>query len=70
MPEAGTVHHAASLEIVHAEFEVTVKLVTPATEVTFWFEGLTVSVEANAFWVTVTITSATPDAETVIVATR
>ena len=47
MPVAGTTHQEASLVIVQFEFEVTVKLVTPAAEVTFWFKGLTVSVVAK-----------------------
>ena len=39
-PEVVTVHQLWSLEAVHAEFEVTVKEVEPAAEVTFWFEGV------------------------------
>jgi hypothetical protein len=44
VPEGVTVHHVSLLTAVQLEFEVTVKLVLPATEPTFWFEGVTESV--------------------------
>jgi hypothetical protein len=58
------------LVAVHAEFEVTAKLVLPAAAVTFWFGGVTVKVGATPACVTVTITGGMPDTVTVMFATR
>ena len=63
-------HHAALLEVVQAELEVTVKLVLPAEELTFWLTGVTVRVGDPAAWVTVTTTGASPVTVTVILAVR
>ena len=68
-PDGVTVHHPELLETVHAEFDVTVNGVVPAGAVTFWFEGVTVSVGDVPDCVTVTITFATPVPVAVIVAT-
>ena len=48
VPEAGTEHHTASHTTVHVVFEVTVNVVLPATEDTFWLEGVTLRVGAAA----------------------
>ena len=44
VPPTPTVHHAELLEELHAEFEVTEKVVEPDTAVTFLFAGETASV--------------------------
>ena len=69
LPEAVAVHHAWSLEAVHPELDTTVKLVDPAAWETFWDDGVTLSVGAAPAWVTVTVTSGTPVAVMVMVAT-
>ena len=56
---------------VQAEFEVTVNCVVPAGAVTFWLEGVTVSVGIDVpAWVTVTTTGVSPTTVTVTLATR
>jgi hypothetical protein len=47
VPPAVTVHQDALLAEVHAELEVTVKVVVPAGAVTFLFDGATESVGAT-----------------------
>ena len=64
-------HQVWSLTAVQVDaVVVTVKLVYPAGDVTFWFEGETKSVGAVACWVTVEVWEGSPEALTVIVATR
>ena len=48
VPDELTVHHAASLDTDQDELDVTVKVVAPADAATFLFEGVTVSVGADA----------------------
>ena len=68
-PEEVTKHHVWSLDAVQFVLDVTLKFVIPAACDTFCAEGVTVSVGAAPAWVTVTITSETPDAVIVTVAT-
>jgi hypothetical protein len=70
VPEVVTKHQDALLTQVHEVLELTVNKVVPAAEVTFWFEGVTVSDGDAAAWVTVTFTGLAPFTLTVIVATR
>ena len=69
-PDGVTLHQPALLEAVQLEFDVTVKLVLPADEVTFWFEGDTASVAAAPACVTVTVEEGNPETVTVMVAIR
>ena len=70
VPDGVEVHQAASLLVVHAELEVTLKPVIPAGAVTFWFAGVTAKVGAEPDWETVTVTAGIPVTVTVTVATR
>ena len=67
VPEEVTVHHVWLLVAVHAEFEVTEKVVDPAVAVTGRLVGVTDKV--GAAWVTVTTIGARPETVTVILAT-
>ncbi len=69
-PEGVIVHHVASLDAVQFVLEVTLKLVFPAIEVTFWFEGVTDKVGVAPACVTARVTAATPVAETLMIAIR
>ena len=71
LPDPGLVteHQLWSEDAVHPEFEVTVKEVDPAADVTGWFEGVTESVGAAPAWLTVTVIGVKPVTVTVMVAT-
>jgi len=70
VPPDVTVHHVWSLDTIQEELDVTVKLVVPAGDVTFWFGGTTESVGEVPAWETVTTTGVSPVTVTVILATR
>ena len=63
-------HQVWSLVAVHELVAVTVNVVEPAGEATFWFGGITASVGLVAACVTVTTIGVSPVTVVVILATR
>ena len=71
LPDGVTVHQVWLLTAVQEQFAVSEKLVEPAgVSGTFWFDGVTASVQGAAAWVTVTTTGVSPATVTVIFEVR